>query len=206
MKARGAPATAVHVRDIVKQVYAFAILHGEKVDNPAEDVGTASIATFAPKDRALSPLDIRLMARQMESVATYPTIRLALRMILLTLVRKSELIQATRDEVDFENATWTIPKQRMKGRNPHVVYVSHQALDIFVALHTSSSKATSVPPAWSTPSRTSRRTSRTTTVPPSSRRWAASSSSWPLATGRSWPTPPENSEALLPAVLRDSCP
>ncbi len=136
VKARGAPATAVHIRDIVKQVYAFAILHGEKVDNPAEDVGAASIATFVPKDRALSPLEIRLMARQMESVATYPTIRLALRMILLTLVRKSELIQATWDEVDFENATWTIPKQRMNGRNPHVVYLSRQALDIFVALHT----------------------------------------------------------------------
>ncbi len=49
VKARGAPATAVHVRDIVKQVYAFAILHGEKVDNPADDVGAASIATFVPK-------------------------------------------------------------------------------------------------------------------------------------------------------------
>ena len=48
VKARGAPATAVHVRDIVKQVYAFAILHGEKVDNPAEGVGAASIATFVP--------------------------------------------------------------------------------------------------------------------------------------------------------------
>lgn len=136
VKGRGAPATAVHVRDIVKQVYAFAILHGEKVDNPAADVGAASIATFVPKDRALSPLEIRLMSRQMESVATYPTIRLALRMILLTLVRKSELIEATWDEVDFENATWTIPKQRMKGRNPHVVYLSRQALDILVALHT----------------------------------------------------------------------
>ena len=136
VKGRGAPATAVHIRDIVKQVYAFAILHGEKVDNPAADVGAASIATFVPKDRALSPLEIRLMSRQMESVATYPTIRLALRMILLTLVRKSELIEATWDEVDFENATWTIPKQRMKGRNPHVVYLSRQALDILVALHT----------------------------------------------------------------------
>jgi integrase len=136
VKARGAPATAVHVRDIVKQVYAFAILHGEKVDNPADGVGAASIATFVPKDRALSPMEIRLMNRQMESVATYPTIRLALRMILLTLVRKSELIEATWAEVDFENATWTIPKARMKGRNPHVVYLSRQAMDIFVALHT----------------------------------------------------------------------
>ena len=34
VKARGAPATAVQIRDIVKQVYAFAILHGEKLDKP----------------------------------------------------------------------------------------------------------------------------------------------------------------------------
>lgn len=136
VKARGAPATAVHVRDIVKQIYVFAILHGEKVANPADDVGAASIATFVPKDRALTPTEIRLMYRQMESVATYPTIRLALRMILLTLVRKSELIQATWNEVDFEAALWTIPKSRMKGRNPHNVYLSRQALDIMVALHT----------------------------------------------------------------------
>ncbi|MNY03341.1 Prophage CP4-57 integrase [compost metagenome] len=68
-------------------------------------------------------------------MATYPTIRLAMRLILLTLVRKSELIQATWDEVNFESATWTIPKERMKGRNPHVVYLSRQALDIFVTLH-----------------------------------------------------------------------
>ena len=44
VKERGAPATAVHVRDIVKLVFDFAILHGEKVANPAEDVGPASIA------------------------------------------------------------------------------------------------------------------------------------------------------------------
>ncbi len=136
VKARGAPATAVHIRDIVKQVYAFAILHGEKVENPANDVKAASIATFVPKDRALTPTEIRLAFHQLESIAAYPTIRLALRLVLLTLVRKSELIEATWSEVDFENATWTISKQRMKGRNPHVVYLSRQSLDIFVALHT----------------------------------------------------------------------
>lgn len=136
VKARGAPATAVHIRDIVKQVYAFAILHGERVENPADDVKASSIAIFAPKDRALSPTEIRLAFHQLETIAAYPTIKLALRLVLLTLVRKSELIEATWDEVDFENATWTISKERMKGRNPHVVYLSRQALDIFVALHT----------------------------------------------------------------------
>ncbi len=135
VKARGAPATAVQIRDIVKQIYGYANLHGEKVANPADSVDAASIATFVPKDRALSPLEIHLMSKQLESVATCPTIRLALRVILLTLVRKSELIEATWDEIDFENVTWTISKQRMKGRRPHVVYLSRQALDIFVALH-----------------------------------------------------------------------
>ena len=113
VKARGAPATAVHVRDIVKQIYAFAILHGEKVPNPADDVGPSSIATFVPKDRALTPAEIRIMLSQMEYVASYPTIKLGLRLILLTLVRKGELIHATWDEVDFENAVWSIPKDRM---------------------------------------------------------------------------------------------
>ena len=136
VKARGAPATAVHVRDIVKQVYGFAILHGEKVANPADDVGPSSIATFVPKDRALSPSEIRIMFSQMEHVASYPTIKLGLRLILLTLVRKGELIHATWDEVDFEKAVWSIPKERMKTSKPHNIYLSQQALDIMVALRT----------------------------------------------------------------------
>src|SRR6202007_576543 len=89
---RGAPATAIHVRDIVKQIYGFAILHGEKVPNPADHVGPASIATFTPKDRALSPAEIRIMLRELAHVPTLPTIRLGLKLILLTMVRKSELL------------------------------------------------------------------------------------------------------------------
>lgn len=136
VKGRGAPATAIHVRDIVKQVYGFAILHGEKVSNPADDVGPSSIATFVPKDRALSPSEIRVMLSQMEHVASYPTIKLGLRLILLTLVRKSELIYATWDEVDFEKALWSIPKERMKASKAHNIYLSQQALDIMIALRT----------------------------------------------------------------------
>ncbi|SFJ71786.1 site-specific integrase [Bradyrhizobium sp. Gha] len=133
---RGAPATAIHVRDIVKQIYGFAILHGEKVANPADEVGPASIATFVPKDRALSPAEIRIMLKQLEHVATLPTIRLGMKLYLLTMVRKSELQDAVWDEVDFENAVWSIPKERMKRAKPHNVYLSRQALDIMIALKT----------------------------------------------------------------------
>jgi hypothetical protein len=50
----------------LKQIYGFAILHGEKVANPADDVGPASIATFVPKDPDLVGLDeeIELCGRQ----------------------------------------------------------------------------------------------------------------------------------------------
>lgn len=136
VKERGAPATAVHVRDIVKLVFAFAILHGEKVANPADEVGPSSIATFVPKDRSLSPAEIRIMLGQLEHVPTLPTIRLGIKLILLSMVRKSELQDAVWDEVDFENAVWSIPKDRMKRSKAHNVYLSQQMLDIFIALKT----------------------------------------------------------------------
>ena len=136
VKERGAPATAVHVRDIVKLIFAFAILHGEKVANPADEVGPASIATFVPKDRSLSAAEIRVMLGQLEHVPTLPTIRLGMKLFLLTMVRKSELQDATWDEVDFENAVWSIPKERMKRSKAHNIYLSQQAVDIFIALKT----------------------------------------------------------------------
>lgn len=133
---RGAPATAIHVRDIVKQIYGWAILHGEKIDNPADGVGPASIATFRPRDRSLSPSEIRIMLSLLGDVATLPTIRLGLKFILLSMVRKSELQDGTWDEVDFENAVWSIPKARMKRSRPHNVYLSTQMVDILIALKT----------------------------------------------------------------------
>ena len=133
---RGTPATAIHVRDIVKQIYGFAILHGERVPNPANEVGPSSVATFVPRDRSLSPAEIRVLFKVLEQVPTLPTIRLGMRLFLLTMIRKSELQDATWDEVDFENAVWSIPKERMKRSRPHNVYLSTQTLDIMVALKT----------------------------------------------------------------------
>ncbi|WP_341024227.1 tyrosine-type recombinase/integrase [Brevundimonas diminuta] len=133
---RGAPATAIHVRDIVKQIYGWAILHGEKIDNPADGVGPASIATFRPRDRSLSPSEIRIMLSLLGDVATLPIIRLGLKFIPLSMVRKSELQDGTWDEVDFKNAVWSIPQARMKRSRPHSVYLSTQMVDILIALKT----------------------------------------------------------------------
>jgi len=133
---RGAPATAVHAREIVLQVFRWAIERGQKVENPAMLVRPASIARFEPRDRALTPEEISLMYRYMERVGTSPTNRAAAKLLLLTMVRKSELTNATWSEINFSEALWTIPKERMKRRNPHLVFLSQQALDIFIALKT----------------------------------------------------------------------
>lgn len=133
---RGAPATAVHARELVLQIFRWAIERGQKVENPAELVRPASIARFEPRDRALTPEEIGLMYQYIERIGTSPSIRAAAKLLLLTMVRKSELTNATWSEINFTEALWTIPKERMKRRNPHLVFLSRQALDIFIALKT----------------------------------------------------------------------
>lgn len=136
IKARGAAAPAVQAREIVLQVYRFVQARGLKVANPAEDIRPSAIATFKPRDRALTPAEIHVFFKALERTPTLPTLRLAIKFMLLTMVRKSEFILATWDEVDFNAAVWTVPKDRMKARRAHNVYLSQQALDILVTFKT----------------------------------------------------------------------
>lgn len=136
IKERGAAAPAVQAREIVLQVFRFIQARGLNIANPAEAIRPSAIATFKARDRALSPSEIHVFFNALEQTSTMSTLRLAVKFLLLTLVRKSEFIEATWDEVNFETAVWTIPKERMKAGRPHNVYLSQQALDILVALKT----------------------------------------------------------------------
>jgi len=95
IKERGAPATAVHAREIIQQVYRHAMARGLKIENPAENVKASAIATFKPRERALTPGEIRTFFTVLDSVGTLPTLKLALKLILLSMCRKGELLQAT---------------------------------------------------------------------------------------------------------------
>lgn len=55
---------------------------------------------------------------------------LAMKLLMLTFVRTSELINAQWHEFDLENATWHIPAERMKMRKPHFVPLSKQVINI----------------------------------------------------------------------------
>ncbi len=133
---QGRPSTAVVCREIMMLVFRWAIERGQKVENPADLVRPSTIAKFEPRDRALTPEEIGLMYQYMERIGTTPSIRAAAKLLLLTMVRKSELTNATWSEINFIDALWTIPKERMKRRNPHLVFLSRQVLEIFTALKT----------------------------------------------------------------------
>lgn len=134
IKERGAAASAVLAREIVLQVYRFIQARGLKIANPAEAIRPSAIATFKARDRALSPAEIHTFFNALDEVTSAPTLRLAVKFLLLTMVRKSELIQAKWDEIDFETRIWTIPKARMKAGRPHNIYLSQQAMDILMTL------------------------------------------------------------------------
>ena len=133
IKDRGAPSTAIFVRDLIANVYRYAIQRGHKFANPADEIANSSIATFKKRERVLTPREIKLFFNTLETTQSDFALKKAVKFILLTLVRKGELINATWDEIDFKNKVWTIPAERMKAKRAHNVYLSEQALDLIVA-------------------------------------------------------------------------
>lgn len=59
---------------------------------------------------------------------------LALRFLILTATRTSEVLQAQWQEIDLEDAVWTVPAERMKARREHRVPLTDATLSILEAL------------------------------------------------------------------------
>lgn len=128
------PGPAVHARELVLLVFRYAIGQGVDVVNPVESIQRKTIATFKARERNLTRYEIKEFFEALQETATSPTLRLAVKFVLLTGVRKSEFIDATWKEVNWERSVWTIPASRMKAGREHKVFLSEQALDILTTL------------------------------------------------------------------------
>lgn len=135
-KAERGPGPAVHARELVLLVYRYAIGKGVEVTNPVESIQRKTIATFQPRERNLDRRELKVFFDALQHTATLPTLRLAVKFMLLTMVRKGEFIGATWKEIDWDRGIWTIPAARMKADRVHTVYLSDQALDILTTLKT----------------------------------------------------------------------
>ena len=148
IKNRGSDQMALQTRNILKRLFSYAIAREKMTHNPAAAIEAKFIATAKSRDVALSSDEVGRLLRAIYQSSMNRTNKLALHLLILCMVRKSEMIEARWEEIDLANAEWSIPGERMKMGNPHFVPLSHQAVAMFEEL-----KGLSSGSEWVFPSR-----------------------------------------------------
>jgi len=72
--------------------------------------------------------------RALESYEGGLQVKLAVKLLVLTFVRATELTAAKWSEFDLEGREWRIPPERMKMRTLHIVPLSTQAVEVLNTL------------------------------------------------------------------------
>ena len=130
IKARGSPKMALFSRNVLKRMYDFAIARQLATVNPAAALVARFIATEESRTRVLSPSEIGVVLRAIYASDIRRPLKIALHLLLITMVRKAELTEARWDEFDLEQGVWDVPAERMKKDKPHRVYLSMQAVEL----------------------------------------------------------------------------
>ncbi len=132
IKKRGADQSALQVRNVLKRVYAYAIARQRVTMNPAAAIEARYIATAKSRDRALTREEVGKLLRAVYGSSMRRAHKLALHLLLLTMVRKADLIGAKWEHVNLDAGEWEIPET--KTGKPHLVYLSRQARELLVEL------------------------------------------------------------------------
>jgi integrase len=135
IKSRGSPKMALHTRNVVKRLYAYLIARQLAAGNPAEVVPARSIATFDSRTRVLSGDEIGTMFCSIDASSIRRPLKLALHLLVLTMVRKSDLVESTWAEFNLDKAMWTIPAARLKKERDQRVPLAQQAVSMLRELH-----------------------------------------------------------------------
>jgi len=137
IKGRGSPKMALHTRNVVKRLYEFLIARQLATTNPATVIPARFIATTESRTRVVSADEIGSTLRAIYASGIRRPLKLALHLLVLTMVRKSDLIDARWSEFDLDAALWKIPAARMKRDHDHWVCLPHQAVSMLNELRQS---------------------------------------------------------------------
>ncbi len=132
----GFESSAAQIRNLLKRAFDYAIVCGLISVNPVHATPMRFITRARPRTRALSPEEVRTYLEVLYRSNIRRQFKLALNLILLTLVRKSELLHALWSQVDFKLGEWALPGESVKNEKPHIVYLSRQASEILTQLKT----------------------------------------------------------------------
>lgn len=148
---RGAESVAINLRMWCSSVFRYAIAHLRAENDPAAHLrGTIE----KPKTEHAKPLSreqIALFATKLNEKGGYQTTRIALKLMLYTFVRTVELRQARWTEINLDAGEWRIPAERMKKREPHLVPLPTQAIQLLRELHTLTGSREYLFPNYRTP-------------------------------------------------------
>lgn len=127
------PRAARQCRNIVRQMYNFAIRREIADKNPAQ---FGDVPKSKSRERVLTDVEVKAIWRACESPDSVENLHLsqlmtlALRLAMVTLQRGNEICGARIGEFDFDARTWTIPGGRTKNHRTHTVPLSNAALGI----------------------------------------------------------------------------
>ena len=134
-KDEGFDAAAGEIRGVLKRFFDYAMTAGLVKTNPVLALPMRHVHKAKSRERALSADEIRVFLRAAFESNIRRQFKIGLHLILLTMVRKSELLLARWQHVDFEQAEWHIPAEYSKTGKPHIVFLSTQAGALFKELH-----------------------------------------------------------------------
>lgn len=116
---------------LLRKAFNLAIRWGWRADNPAMGVRRNR---ETPRDRFLNPDEI---ARLTDALAAHPQRASAdaIRFLMLTGARRSEVLHACWDQFDLDQGIWQKPSAHTKQRKVHRVPLSAPALNLLLQRH-----------------------------------------------------------------------
>lgn len=136
IEGRGAETVALLVRQWASAIFRYAVATLRADTDPAAALKGAIHRPKVEHHKPLSRDQIADFVKALDSYGGYRTTVIALRLMLLTFVRTVELRAAHWTEIDLDRAEWRIPAERMKMREPHLVPLSAQVIELLRELHT----------------------------------------------------------------------
>ncbi len=122
--------TSHRVLRLCSDIFHHGIINRKLIHNPAFKLSGALKSHVAKHMPALPMHEIPEMLARLEAHNTNLINKLAIKLLMLTMVRPTELRKAEWSEINFKEKLWRIPSHRMKNRIEHTVPLSKQSLEI----------------------------------------------------------------------------
>jgi integrase len=135
VEARGILDTAHRVRSTCGQIFRYAVATGRAEHDLAADLRGALPPVQTINRAAITdPKKVGALLRAIDDYQGSFIVKCALKLAPLVFVRPGELRHAEWSEIDFENDEWNIPASKMKMKEPHLVPLSKQTIEILTKL------------------------------------------------------------------------